>query len=174
MVQRRFQCWRMPGKIRLIISFNKSIQSDQIHTNIIQLLERVDIVPLKLVTAQACAESEWGRSRFAKEANNYFGVHCYQKGCGIAPKGVVNSSFEVKKYDSAEKAIEDYLLIINNGRAYRELRERRAKMRSKEEAPNALNLVNGLLSYSEKGQEYIDLLKGIMVNTLPKNLNEIN
>jgi len=156
------------------LDFDKSVQSDQLKNNIAQLLSRADVIPLKLVTAQACVESEWGRSRFAKEANNYFGVHCYMKGCGIAPKGVENPTFEVKMYSSAEEAVEDYLRIINTGKAYRELRANRARLRSKGNAPKAIILVNDLKSYSEKGQEYVDLLKGIMSHNLPKNLSDIN
>ena len=64
--------------------------------------------------------------------------------------------------------------IINTGRAYTDLRSRRAEMRSKGTSPKAIDLANGLLSYSEKGQEYIDLLKGIIINTLPENIDEIN
>jgi len=155
------------------LGFDRSVQSDYLKNNIDQLLSRADIVPLKLVTAQACVESEWGRSRFAKEANNYFGVHCYMKGCGLAPKGVKNPTFEVKMYSSADEAVEDYLRIINTGKAYQDLRASRARLRSNGDAPKAITLVNGLKSYSEIGQEYIDLLRGIMINNLPENLSDI-
>lgn len=154
--------------------FDKSVSSDTLKMNIGTLLKRADIVPLKLVTAQACVESEWGRSRFAKEANNYFGVHCYMKGCGLAPKGVENPSFEVKAYDSPQDAIEDYLWIINTGRTYKDLRAKRAGIRAKGKTPKALSLTDGLLNYSEKGEEYVNLLNGIITQTLPENLSDIN
>lgn len=153
--------------------FDQSIKSGKLKANINKLLIRVDIVPLKLVVAQACVESEWGRSRFAKEANNFFGVHCYKKGCGLPPQGVKNPTFEVKVYHSPEDAIEDYLRIINTGSAYTDLRARRAEMRSRGTSLQAIDLSNGLLTYSEKGEEYINLLKGIIINTLPENIDEI-
>lgn len=39
-----------------------------------RLLRRVDEVPAALVLAQAANESAWGTSRFAREANNLFGL----------------------------------------------------------------------------------------------------
>ena len=50
------------------------------------LLQRVDVVPVSLVVAQAANESAWGKSRFAREGNNLFGIWCYTEGCGIVPK----------------------------------------------------------------------------------------
>ena len=51
-----------------------------------ELLKVIDILPPSLVLAQAANESNWGRSRFAKDFNNYFGIWCFSEGCGIIPK----------------------------------------------------------------------------------------
>ena len=51
-----------------------------------ELLKVIDILPPSLVLAQAANESDWGRSRFAKDFNNYFGIWCFSKGCGVIPK----------------------------------------------------------------------------------------
>ncbi|MDZ7743626.1 MAG: glucosaminidase domain-containing protein [Bacteroidota bacterium] len=59
---------------------------DALLAEINALLLRVDIIPPRLIMAQAIIESGWGKSYFAKQANNYFGVHCYNKGCGIPQK----------------------------------------------------------------------------------------
>ena len=48
---------------------------------------RIGVVPEPLVLIQAAKESGWGTSRFAVEGNNLFGQRCYEKGCGIAPRG---------------------------------------------------------------------------------------
>jgi len=37
------------------------------------ILDRVDEIPTALVLIQAANESAWGNSRFARQANNYFG-----------------------------------------------------------------------------------------------------
>jgi len=41
------------------------------------LLTVIDILPPSLVLAQAANESDWGRSRFAEDFNNYFGIWCF-------------------------------------------------------------------------------------------------
>ena len=50
-----------------------------------KLLNRVNIIPISMAVAQGAVESGWGKSRFAKEANNYFGHWCFTKGCGLVP-----------------------------------------------------------------------------------------
>src|SRR5210317_1312663 len=37
-------------------------------------------LPMEVMTAQAILESGWGRSRLAKDYNNYFGIKEYRKG----------------------------------------------------------------------------------------------
>ena len=48
-------------------------------TQINQLIIKVDAVPESLVLAQAANESGWGTSRFARKANNLFGVWCFKR-----------------------------------------------------------------------------------------------
>jgi len=45
-----------------------------------ELLKVIDILPPSLILAQAANESNWGRSRFAKDFNNYFGIWCFSEG----------------------------------------------------------------------------------------------
>lgn len=51
-----------------------------------KMLLRVDVLPKALVLTQAANESAWGTSRFAVQANNYFGQWCYRTGCGLVPR----------------------------------------------------------------------------------------
>jgi Bax protein len=177
MISKRNTRWlsRIAGEYRLDgLDFSQNSDQKSISASLGKLLNRVDIVPLELVTAQACVESEWGRSRFASEANNFFGVHCYTRGCGIPPKSVADPTFEVKKYGSAEDGIEDYLWIINTGNAYEKLRNMRAEMREKGIALIPTKLTEGLGSYSERGQDYIDILDNMIIYYLPHNLEDIS
>jgi len=50
-----------------------------------EYLKRVDTIPVSMVLAQAAIESNWGKSRFAREANNLFGEWTWGKK-GIIPK----------------------------------------------------------------------------------------
>lgn len=132
---------------------------------------RVDVVPERLVLAQAIVESGWGSSRFCSLANNYFGVHCYSKGCGVKPKDSPETGFEVKKYHSKLDAIRDYLRIINTGFAYEKLREQRAKSRSQGKKADPYELAGYLGRYSTEGSNYIVLLKDIMQDYIPEDLD---
>ena len=137
------------------------------------LMLRIDVIPAKLVMSQAIIESGWGSSRFCHLANNYFGVHCYSKGCGVKPQHDQTSNFEVKKYHSKLDAIKDYLRTLNTGFAYVKLRKTRANARAKGDMVSPEQLAETLGSYSEKGNTYIDLIKDIMHNYLPENIDEL-
>lgn len=127
------------------------------------LQRRVHIIPEAMVLAQAAAESAWGQSRFARQANNYFGQWCYSAGCGLVPlRRNANARHEVRKFDSALGAVRAYFRNINTHRAYRPLREKRLALDSEGEEVQGQTLVDELGSYSERGQHYIDELRLII------------
>ncbi len=134
------------------------------------LLIRVDIIPTKLVMAQAICESAWGSSYFAKNGNNYFGVHCYHKGCGLVPSGDKNAGFEVKSYPTVLAGITDYIHILNTCSAYKELRNIRAQLRKDNQPLSPLKLADGLSRYSQKGEEYDKILQSLINNYIPANI----
>lgn len=141
----------------------------EITEKITHLLKRADIIPVKLVMAQAIIESGWGGSKFAREGNNYFGVHCYTEGCGVKPAGDDSASFYVKVYPNEMAGIKDYLWILNTGGAYKGLRETRLQLRDKGKPVDALAMAQGLGSYSIKGEEYVKMVSNIIENYIPKN-----
>ena len=64
-------------------------------------------------------------------------------------------------------SVRGYFLNLSTHPAYEDFRKIRAEMRKKGKPLNSLALADGLLSYSERGQEYVDTLKGIIrVNNL--------
>jgi len=129
------------------------------------LLKRVDIIPASLVLAQAINESAWGNSYFAMKGHNYFGQHCYYKGCGIVPlRRSQGASFEVKKYKSAFASIVDYVHNLNTQNAFQPLRAIRVKLRQTNQKLSGIVLSQGLLGYSEKREAYITMLKNIINN----------
>ncbi len=134
------------------------------------LLIRVDIIPTKLVMAQAICESAWSRSYFAKNGNNYFGVHCYHKGCGLVPSGDKNAGFEVKSYPTVLAGITDYIHILNTCSAYEGLRNIRAKLRKDNLLLDPLKLAEGLSRYSQKGEEYVQILQSLINKYIPANI----
>lgn len=128
-----------------------------------ELMQRVDMVPASMILAQAAIESAWGRSRFAQQANNYFGQWCFSEGCGIVPKHRnPGARHEVAKFDSLDDAIAAYLRNINSHPAYTEVRQQRNQARQLDEPLNSLAMIKGLEHYSARGQDYINELKSMI------------
>lgn len=131
-----------------------------------ELIIKVDLVPEALVLVQAAIESGWGTSRFAKKGYNFFGLWCFKEGCGFVPKqrndGAVH---EVAKFKDLSHAVMTYMRNINRLYAYEDLRALRKASLEQGSIASAERLATGLISYSERGQEYIDeLLNMLRVN----------
>jgi Bax protein len=129
------------------------------------LLEKVDIIPASLALAQAAKESGWGSSRFAREANNYFGQWCYTAGCGLIPKDRDdNAQHEVAKYKSVKESVATYIHNLNTHPAYKNLRAIREQLRKSDQMITGYHLANGLQFYSEGGQNYIWEIQALIRN----------
>lgn len=127
------------------------------------LLYKVDIIPTSMVLAQAAVESAWGTSRFAQQANNYFGQWCFTEGCGIVPRQRSSgAAHEVKIFDSPKQAVQAYFLNINSHPAYEPAREIRASAYENDHIVAGSDMVGGLLSYSGIGEHYIEELRSII------------
>lgn len=128
-----------------------------------QLLDKVDVVPVSLALAQAANESAWGKSRFAKEANNLFGIWTYDESQGIVPrKREAGKKHLVRKFASVGESVRYYMLTLNSHPAYAELRAIRAEMRDKGQAPDGHTLADGLTRYSAKGDEYVRTIQAMI------------
>jgi Bax protein len=124
------------------------------------LLRRVDVLPPSLVLAQAANESAWGTSRFARDGYNFFGQWCYEKGCGLVPdRRRPNDHHEVKSFGSIDEAVHAYFQNLNTFPSYQGLRRIRQDLRDKARPIDGISLTEGLRSYSERGDAYIDELR---------------
>lgn len=123
-----------------------------------QLLARVDTVPLSLVVIQAVEESGWGTSRFARQGNNLFGLRCFGEGCGLAQRG---SGRHYSTFDSVQQAVRTYLHNLNTHRAYRQLRERRARLAEQGGQVAAEALIGALDGYAVR-EDYQDVLLSLL------------
>ena len=133
------------------------------------LLYRIDVVPAGLALGQAAYESGYGTSRFATEGNSLFGQWTY-KGDGIKPREQRTSSkgdHRIRAFEWPFDSVRAYFLNLMTHRAYEDFRRLRAELREAGKPLDSMVLADGLLNYSERGQEYVDSLKGIMrVNKL--------
>ncbi|SVC81406.1 uncharacterized protein METZ01_LOCUS334260, partial [marine metagenome] len=127
------------------------------------LLTVIDILPPSLVLAQAANESNWGRSRFAEDFNNYFGIWCFVKGCGTVPKQRnANANHEVANFNSLKACIDYYVLTINRNYAYQNLRLIRKAYRDELKPLSGIALAEGLSNYAFPGDEYISSIQSVI------------
>ncbi|MET4693514.1 Bax protein [Endozoicomonas sp. NE40] len=124
-----------------------------------ELLIKVDEIPVSLALVQAANESAWGTSRFALDANNFFGQWCFSQGCGLVPeRRPEGASYEVRKFDSPAHSVRSYMHNLNSSHHYEGMREMRMKRREAGEPVTGPVLAHGLYAYSIRGVEYVDEL----------------
>jgi uncharacterized FlgJ-related protein len=128
-----------------------------------ELLARVDKLPPSLVLAQAAEESGWASSRFTIEGNAFFGQWDFS-GNGMVPKKQRKElgNYGLARFDSPLASVEGYMFNINTHNAYQKLRDLRAKLRANGELLTGIELAGTLDKYSERGQAYIDGLRGMI------------
>jgi Bax protein len=131
-------------------------------SSLAQLLARVDIVPLALMLAQAAIETNWGQSRAAQQAQNYFGIHGSFKTDECLP-ALGNASVCIKKYESMDESISDYLYFLNTVTSAENFRQMRLKMRQLKQSLDPVKLSSTLLMYSEIGWKYAKLIQQVIV-----------
>jgi uncharacterized FlgJ-related protein len=133
-----------------------------------QALNRLDVIPAGLVLGQAAYESGYGTSRFAAEGNALFGQWTFG-GKGMVP-GKQRSQLGDHRIASFEwpfDSVRAYFINLSSHPAYAELRRLRAELKAAGKPVTSLALADGLIRYSERGQAYVDTLKGIIrVNQL--------
>jgi Bax protein len=127
------------------------------------LLKRVDVIPPSLALAQAAEESGWGTSRFAVEGNSPFGQYTFDSDEGMAPARRDDGKHHyIHSYDRLLDGVSSYMQNLNTHDAYRQFRRERAQMRSHGQEIDGMKLVPALLTYSERGQAYVDTIENLI------------
>jgi Bax protein len=122
------------------------------------LLERVDAVPTSIILAQGALESSWGSSRFTREGNSIFGMWTW-KTKGIVPtRRDEGKKHKVKIYDDVLDSVQAYHLTLNRLASYEQFRQFRKR------TDDPLIMAEGLIPYSERGEEYVDEIKKIILS----------
>jgi len=154
-------------KVKQAEGFASAAQAAQLAV-LDELLYKLDVIPAGLVLGQAAYESGYGTSRFAIEGNSFFGQWTYG-GTGIKPAQQREElgDHRIAAFDWPFDSVRGYFINLSSHPAYEPLRKIRAEKRAAGEPLDSLTLAEGLLRYSERGQEYVDTLKGIIrVNKL--------
>jgi uncharacterized FlgJ-related protein len=142
--------------------------SDELPAVIEEALYKLDIIPAGLALGQAAYESGYGTSRFAVEGNALFGQWVYG-GKGLVPEQQRTDlgDHRIAAFDWPFDSVRGYFINLMSHPAYEDFRRIRAQLRADGQPLSSLVLADGLTSYSERGQEYVDTLKGmIRVNRL--------
>ena len=119
---------------------------------------KFQIIPREIIIAQAIIESDYGTSRFAKEANNLFGIRTYDLSLPhVKPLNQPESKFGLKKYKDKCDSVVDYYKVINNGHAFERFREVRYQMVLLDEI-DVFELAETLERYASN-PNYVNLVK---------------
>ena len=86
-------------------------------------------VPYEMIIGQAALESGWGTSRFAKEANNLFGIRTFTESVPhLRPQGIDKwPGWGVRVFASKCDSVKEYVRLLNEHPAYAEFRKLREK-----------------------------------------------
>ncbi len=127
-----------------------------------EYFEKIDTIPVSLVLAQAALESGWGKSRFAKIANNLFGEWTYGKN-GIVPKNrAPGKHHRIRVFHTIEESVASYMLNLNRHPAYREFRLARVLAKKAGRKFDGLQAAMTMQRYSQLGRRYNHLVSSII------------
>ena len=140
----------------------------------LELLNKINSIPISLILAQSIIESGWGASRFAQEGNALFGQWTWKNDDGIKPKGNLDANFSVKSFDSLLDSVNSYILNLNTHPAYKEFRNFRISQYKTGKNITGIDMANFLDKYAEIGFEYVTKVKNMIEkNQLSKYENSI-
>ena len=107
-------------------------------------------VPIEMLVGQAVLESGWGMSRFAKEANNLFGIRVFKSTAPhLLPLGVEKwQGWGVRVFKTKCDSVREYIRLLNEHPAYEDFRVMRAKMLAKNQPLDSKKLIKTLKAFS--------------------------
>ena len=131
-----------------------------------KIYETTDIskqIPKELIIAQAALETGWGKSRFATEGNNLFGIRTFNKDSKwllpITWDQTKWIGWGVKVYETRCDSVKDYVRILNEVFAYEEFREARSN------GANVYQLADTLTAYATR-KNYTTLIKQVIKHNI--------
>ncbi len=124
---------------------------------------RMDEIPVSLAIAQAAKETGWGTSRFAQEGNALFGQWTWS-GEGLKPKEAKEGEdHKVMKFNILQASVRAYQRNLNTHSTYKDFRKARAELRDSNKSLDSIELSKYLNKYAETGNQYVEVLKKIIL-----------
>ncbi|MBI5556543.1 MAG: glucosaminidase domain-containing protein [Deltaproteobacteria bacterium] len=128
-----------------------------------KILLRVDTIPVSMALGQMAYESAYATSRFAGEGNALFGQWCWETGMLPAEQREDKGDYRIAGFPTPIDSVKAYAMNINTHGAYRDFRLARSGQRGRNnKSLDGYSLVANLERYSEKGEEYVRILQGII------------
>lgn len=122
--------------------------------NTVEIEKKVQVIPEEIAIIQAIVESNFGKSRSARVANNLFGMRTFSKDTPSIKPLNKNVKHKIRAFTDYKECIELYAKLLNTSSFYKHFREIRHKH------PNdVMKITEGLINYSEEGEKYISMLK---------------
>ena len=109
-------------------------------------------VPYEMIIGQAALESGLGTSRFAKEANNLFGIRTWTKSTPhLLPQGIDKwPGWGVRVFASKCDSVKEYVRLLNEHPAYEKFRELRKKTKDSLQLIKTLDAFSTTKDYDER------------------------
>ena len=121
-------------------------------------LHRYERIPKELIIAQAVLESNYGKSRFAIQGNNLFGIRTWNLDSPhIKPFDTKDQTFGIKVFKTKCSCVSYYIYILNNNSAFSEFRIQRKKMLDNNRV-NVIKLVDYISKFATD-TEYVSKVK---------------
>ena len=121
-------------------------------------LHRYERIPKELIIAQAVLESNYGKSRFAIQGNNLFGIRTWNlESPHIKPFDTKDQTFGIKVFKTKCSCVSYYIYILNNNSAFSEFRIQRKKMLDNNRV-NVIKLVDYISKFATD-TEYVSKVK---------------
>ena len=107
-------------------------------------------VPIEMLVGQAVLESGWGMSRFAKDANNLFGIRVFKSTAPhLLPLGMEKwQGWGVRVFKTKCDSVREYIRLLNEHPAYEDFRIMRDKMIATNQPLDSVKLIKTLKAFS--------------------------
>jgi hypothetical protein len=130
-------------------------------THLYQYVPEEKQIPRELIIAQAALETGWGKSRFANEGNNLFGIRTWNKDEKyLLPIPWTEwPGWGVKVFETKCQSVAAYIDIINEVFAYEEFREVR------KQGGTVFEMADTLTKYASR-ENYTDLVKQVIKHNI--------
>ena len=143
------------NNIEFVLGVNKCIQWHNFS------LEPNKRIPREIIIAMAVLETGWGKSRFANEGNNLFGIRTWDPSTPqLKAKGNPDAEWGVKSYETKCDSVVDMIYTVNTHHAYEGYREERIKQGHNTDINK---LVDELHKWSTN-ERYVELVKSKVVD----------